>query len=86
MSWLAVACAADAAPKGNLLIGLGVFFLLAFVASCVGLGFLLRWLHRHAPAWWRWLAIVWTWILLAGCVLAVVQLAYAFATGEVMLE
>ena len=81
MSFLALRMAADAFFKGNQLVAFGVVMLVVMAGVAVGMAFLLRWLHRHAPRWWRWPAIVWCWILLFGSVLWVVQLAYVFATG-----
>jgi len=72
---------ADAAPKGDLLLGLGILFTAAMLGFGVGMAFLLRWLHRHAKTWWRVPSIVGTWILLLGCVLALFQLGYALVTG-----
>ncbi|MBI5502044.1 MAG: hypothetical protein HY907_17510 [Deltaproteobacteria bacterium] len=72
---------ADAFLKGDQLVVAGVVLLVVMAGTAVGSGFLLRWLHRHSPRWWRWPAIVWCWIFLFGSLLWVVQLVAAFAGG-----
>jgi hypothetical protein len=83
MGFVALPVAADAFFKGNAAVAFVAVLLAGQLAAAVGLAFLLRRLHRHAAAWWRWPAVVGSWLLLLGCAVAVAQLGYALLTGEV---
>jgi hypothetical protein len=73
---------ADAFFKGNALVAFGAVMLGLMVATAVGFGFLLRWLHRHIRTWWRVPALVGSWVMLLGSLNAVFILAYAMITGD----
>ena len=80
LPWLA-----DAFFKGNALVAFLAVMAALMVATAIGCGFLLRRLHRHAPAWWRIPALIGSWLMLLGSLNAVVQLLYAVLTGETLL-